>query len=79
MAKFRVLAPVEHDQTLYMPKDDVTAGGKVKSAGNGQEILVDSSGVIELDEAQAKALGNGQVEPISAPAEASPDSKRTRR
>lgn len=78
MAKFRVLAPVEHDQTLYMPKD-VTVGGKVKSAGNGQEILVDSSGVIELDEAQAKALGNGQVVPISAPAEASPDSKRTRR
>ena len=79
MAKFRVLSPVEHDQTLYVPKDDVTAGGKVKSAGNGQEILVDSSGVIELDETQAKALGNGQVEPVSGPTEASPDSKRTRR
>jgi hypothetical protein len=75
MAKFSVKAPVEHDQKLYLPKGVVASA----SAGNGLDIPVDCSGVIELDEAQARALRQGQVEPVSLPSEARPDSKRTRR
>jgi hypothetical protein len=78
MPKFKVVAPVEHDQTLYLPKGG-TPAARVKSVGNGQEIPVDSSGVIELDEVQAQALKHGQVVPVSEPAAARPDPKQTRR
>jgi len=78
MPKFRVVAPVEHDLTLYLPKG-VTAAATVKSVGNGQEISVDSSGVIEMDEAHAKALTRGQVVPLSDSAHARPEPKPTRR
>ena len=78
MPKFKVLAPVEHDQKLYLPKG-ATVGTKVKSVGNGQDIAVDSSGVIELEDTQAKALGNGQIVPVSVPDEVRTDSKRARR
>jgi hypothetical protein len=69
---------VEHDQKLYLPKG-AAAAAKAKSAGNGQDIPVDCSGLIELDETQAKALRQGQLEPVSLQSEARPDPKRTRR
>ena len=78
MPRFKVVAPLEHDKTLYIPKSD-SAPVKVKSVGNGQEIPVDSSGVVDLDETYSKALNRGQVVPISEQADARPDSKRTRR
>jgi hypothetical protein len=78
MAKFKVMAPVEHDLTLYLPQG-VTPKGTVKSVGNGQEIPVNTSGEIELDEAQARALKRGQVVPVAEPAPARPDPKQTRR
>ena len=78
MPKFRVMTPVEHDQTLYLPQGGTTST-TAKSVGNGQDIPVDSSGVIELDNNAARTLGNGQIAPLSESAEGRPDSKRTRR
>jgi hypothetical protein len=76
MAKYKVMAAVEHDLTLYLPQG-ATPKGKVRSAGNGQEIPVNNSGVIELDEAQARALGHGQVVPMAEPEPARPEPKQT--
>ncbi len=60
--KYKVLRPIEHDQKLYLP-DGAPAVEKARSAGNGQEIPVDASGVIELEERQARLLPEGRVEP----------------
>lgn len=65
MAKFRVLRPIEYSGKVYLPE----AAGDTsisKSAGNGRDIPVDASGVIELSESQAAKLTFGQIEPIKA-------------
>jgi hypothetical protein len=58
MAKYKVLSNIEHNGTLYMPEppEGVTAPEKVKSASHGQDVPVNAGGVIELTEAEAKAL-----------------------
>lgn len=61
MARYEVLRPIEHDQKLYLPKGTKVETEKVASAGHGREIDHDTSGMIELEEKQAKALTEGQV------------------
>lgn len=77
MPKYKVLRPIEHNQTLYLPKE-VPAPSTVKSAGHGQEIQVDASGAIELDGEQAQALVNGQTALVSGPSGASADRKQAK-
>jgi hypothetical protein len=60
MAKYNVLRPVEHNEKLYLPKQS-QAPGSAKSAGNGHDVAVDSSGTIDLDDSAARALINGQI------------------
>jgi len=55
MAKYKVLAPIEHNQTHYWPETD-KAPKEAPSFGNGQPIPVDASGTIELSEADARQL-----------------------
>jgi len=58
MAKYKVLTPVEHNQTHYWPEpaDPKAVPKESPSFGNGQAIPVVASGVIELSEEQAKPL-----------------------
>jgi hypothetical protein len=70
MPKFRVLRPIEYDGKLYMPETE-SAPDKVKSAGHGQDIPVDSSGEIELTEKQSAELTLGQIEEIKSKADSS--------
>jgi len=63
MAKFKVLRPIEYNGTVYLP-EAAGAAPIVKSAGNGQDIPVDGSGVIELNESQAAEFTLGQIESI---------------
>jgi len=68
MGKYRINRAVEHDQTLYLPRD-WAAPAKVRSVGNGLDIPVDTSGTIELDDEHAKALAQGPISPVAeAPA-----------
>ena len=64
MPKYKVNRAIEHNQTLYLPQG-WAAPPKVKSAGTGQDIPVDTSGTIEVDEEQAKALVHGPISPIA--------------
>lgn len=75
MAKFTVLRPIEHNQVLYVPQG-ATEIVKVKSAGNGGEILVDASGAIELDAAIAATFTDSQIAPFAPD---TPAAKRTKR
>ena len=75
MPKYRVLRPIEHDQKLHVPKTK-TGPDKVKSASHGQEIPVDVSGTIELNDGQAQMMCDGQIEPISRSSDAGPESER---
>jgi hypothetical protein len=78
MAQYQVLRPIELDGKLYLPKSDADAPAKARSAGNGSIIPVDASGAIELTEAEAKEMTNGQIKAIpAAPAKKAPkaDSK----
>ncbi len=60
MARYKVLRPIEHNQKLYLP--EVTdALPSVKSAGNGRDISVEASGIIELSEQEAVELVDGQI------------------
>jgi len=69
MAKFKVLTPVEHNETHYWPETD-QAPKESPSFGNGQAIPVDASGVIELSDEQAKPLlVGGAIAPVKAKAE----------
>jgi hypothetical protein len=63
MAKYKVLRPIEHSFKLYLPEAGAVPEG-VRSFGNGGEILVDRSGVIELSEAEAAQMSEGQIEPM---------------
>jgi hypothetical protein len=71
-AQYQVLRPIELDGKLYLPKSDAEAPTKARSAGNGAIITVDASGVIELTEAQAKEMTDGQIKAVPAPAKKAP-------
>jgi len=75
MPKFTVLRPIEHNQVLYMPQG-ATQAVKARSAGNGGEIPVDSSGAIEIDAAIAETFKGSQIAPLAAD---DPAAKRTKR
>lgn len=75
MSKYRVRRPIEHNQKLYLPQTS-TGPETVKSVSHGQEIPVDTSGTIELDDKEAQSLTNGQIEAISEPADPGKQSKR---
>jgi hypothetical protein len=68
MAKYKVLTPVERNQTLYWPEAE--KGPKTSpSFGNGQPISVDTTGTIELSDADAKQLlVGGAIAPAKAAA-----------
>ncbi|MGH9468819.1 MAG: hypothetical protein ACRD1N_00585 [Terriglobia bacterium] len=71
MAKYNVLRPIEYDGKIYLPAAD-DAPQTARSASNGREIPVDSSGIIDLPEKQAAEMTQGQVKPASPPS-AKPD------
>jgi hypothetical protein len=64
-AQYKVLRPIELDGKLYLPESK-DAPVKARSAGNGAIIPVDASGVIELTEAEAKQMVDGQIAPMAA-------------
>jgi len=68
MPNYRVLRPIERNQKLYLPETR-TGPEKVKSVGHGQDIPVDASGMIELDEEEARSFRDGQIEAIPESAE----------
>jgi hypothetical protein len=69
MAKFKVLTPIEHNETHYWPEAD-KAPKEAPSFGHGKPVPVNASGVIELTEAEAAPLlVGGAVAPIKAKAE----------
>ena len=59
-----MLRSVEHNQILYLPTGAISPG-KVKSVGDGQEILADPVGMIELGDKDAAVMTSGQLEPLS--------------
>ena len=81
MPKYRVLRPIEHGTKLYLPEgaspppNARAPEGKAISAGHGQAIDVDNSGVIELTDEQAGFLTAGQIKAIRAEAEPAPVSE----
>ena len=69
MAKFKVLTPVEHNETHYWPEQD-KAPKESPSFGHGQAIPVDASGVIELSDEHAKPLlVGGAIVPLKVKVE----------
>jgi hypothetical protein len=64
MPNFKVLRPIELNGTLYLP-EGLAAPKKARSAGNGEQVTIDSSGMIELTADQAAAMTLGQVQAIS--------------
>jgi hypothetical protein len=75
MPKYKVRRAIEHNQKLYLPQTN-TGPEKVKSVGHGQEIPVDASGTIELNEKEAQSFTDGQIEAISESADPGKQSKR---
>jgi len=60
MPKYRVLRPIEHNLKLYLPEVP-DALPTAKSAGHGQDIPVNGSGIIELSDDEAAGLNLGQI------------------
>ncbi len=60
MAQFKVLRPIEHDRTLYLPAREPSPQPALSGA-DGKEIPVNSSGLIELTDEQAVAFNAGQI------------------
>jgi len=60
MPKYQVLQLIEKNNVMYAPKGTATPKA-LSSACHGKPIPVDASGEIELTEAEASALVNGQV------------------
>jgi hypothetical protein len=58
MAKYKVVRPIEHNNTLYLP------AGEARSASHG-DIAVDSSGTIELSVQEAAHFTSGQLVPLA--------------
>jgi len=63
MPSFKVLRPIELNGTLYLP-EGATAAAKARSAGNGEQVTIDTSGVIELTADQAAAMTLGQIQAL---------------
>jgi hypothetical protein len=68
MPKFKVLSPIEHNETHYWPGPQIGPDGaplpvpkESPSFGHGRAIPVDASGVVELDEATARPLVAGKA------------------
>lgn len=74
MPEYKVLRPIEHNQKLYLPETQ-TGPERVKSVGDGQEIPVDASGTIDLNEKEAQGLRD-QIAAISESAEPGRQSRR---
>lgn len=75
MPKYKIVKPIEHNQTLYLP-ETTAAPANAKSASHGKEIPVDTSGTIELDEAQASSFRHGQIAELPASSPVSEEPKR---
>lgn len=71
--RYEVLRVIEYNGKLYVPAPS-EGPVSVRSAGNGSEIPVDRTGVIELTDQQAKQMTLDQVAPIKAKA----DSQKTK-
>jgi hypothetical protein len=54
MAKYKVVRPIDYNNTLYLP------------AGAATTISVDNSGTIELTAQAAALFTNGQIAPLTA-------------
>lgn len=63
MAQYSVLRPVEYNGKLYVPASE-DAPAVARSAGNGNEIPVDRSGVIDLPDEVAHQFAFGQIGPV---------------
>lgn len=63
MTQYSVLRPVEYNGKLYVPASE-DAPSVTKSAGNGNEIPVDRSGVIDLPDEVAHQFTFGQITPV---------------
>ncbi len=72
MPKYRVLRPIEHNGKLYLPprpagsppESGGDSGVVAIGGGHGKEVPVDAGGVIELTEAEAAPMTEGQIEKI---------------
>lgn len=60
MAQYEVLRPIEYNGKLYVPASD-NAPAVVRSAGNGGDIPVDRSGVIDLPNSAIRQFELGQI------------------
>lgn len=60
MPKFKVLRPIEFGGVLYLP-EAMPAPAHPRSAGNGKDVKVDTTGVIDLAPKQAAEMTLGQV------------------
>lgn len=63
MAQYEVLRPIEYNGKLYVPASD-DAPAVVRSAGNGGDIPVDRSGVINLPDSAIRQFELGQIAPF---------------
>lgn len=63
MTQYSVLRPVEYNGKLYVPASEA-APAVTRSAGNGSEIPVDRSGVIDLPDEMARQFALGQIAPV---------------
>jgi hypothetical protein len=75
MPKYKIIRPIVHNQTLYVPATD-PAPANATSVSHGMKIPVDASGTIELDEAQAASFRHGQIAPLPASSPVSEGPKR---
>ncbi len=66
MPKYKVLSPIEHDRTLYVPEGAWPADAKKEAASSshGNPVPVNTSGVIQLNDQQAALLKHA-IEPIA--------------
>ncbi len=66
MPKYKVLSPIEHDGTLYVPEGAWPEDAKKEAASysHGNPVPVDTSGVIQLNDQQAALLQHA-VKPIA--------------
>lgn len=63
MTQYEVLRPIEYNGKLYVPASD-GAPAVVRSAGNGSDIPVDRSGVINLPDGAVRQFELGQIAPV---------------
>lgn len=63
MPQYQVLRPIEYNGRLYLLAGHASPG-RARSAGNGSEITVDTTGVIVLSESEATAFTFQQIRPL---------------